>query len=177
VAKRDGRISRQGKAANKKPKAGAKAGPGGSEAKRFQVRKREKVVLLSGGNPQIAKADGDAPVQQYIAAMPGWKRGIGQRLDALIARRVPGVRKAVKWNSPIYGIEGQGWFLSFHVFTRYVKVTFFRGTSLQPVPPGTSKHKAVRYVDIHEEDLDEAQMASWVKQAAALPGWVPGAPF
>jgi hypothetical protein len=131
-------------------------------------------VLLSGGNPQIAKADGDAPVQQYIAAMPGWKRGIGQRLDALIVRTVPNVRKAVKWNSPMYGLEGHGWFLSFHVFTRYVKVTFFRGTSLRPVPPGTSKHKDVRYADIREEDLDEAQMGSWVKQAAALPGWVPG---
>ena len=129
--------------------------------------------LLSGGNPQIAKADGDAPVQAYIAAMPGWKRDIGRRLDALIVRNVPNVRKAVKWNSPFYGIEGQGWFLSFHVFTHYVKVTFFRGTSLRTVPPGASKHKDVRYVDIHEDDLDEAQMAAWVKQAAALPGWVP----
>ena len=141
--------------------------------------KAEKVaVLLSGGNPQIAKADGDAPVQAYIAAMPGWKRAIGKRLDALIVRTVPGVRKAVKWNSPMYGMEGQqGWFLSFHVFTRYVKVTFFRGTSLRPVPPGASKHKEVRYFDIHEdEELDEAQMATWVKQAAALPGWVSGRP-
>ena len=131
------------------------------------------VVLLSGGNPQIAKADGDAPVQAYIAAMPGWKRDLGKRLDALIVRNLPNVRKAVKWNSPMYGIEGQGWFLSFHVFTRYVKVTFFRGTSLRPVPPGASKHKDVRYLDIHEGELDEAQMATWVKQAAALPGWVP----
>jgi hypothetical protein len=130
----------------------------------------EKVVLLSGGNPQIAKAEGDAPVQAYIAAMPSWKRDIGKRLDA---RNVPDVRKAVKWNSPFYGIEGRGWFLSFHVFTHYVKVTFFRGTSLRPVPPGVSKHKDVRYVDIHEDDLDEAQMATWVKQAAALPGWLP----
>jgi hypothetical protein len=129
--------------------------------------------LLSGGNPQIAKADGDAPVQAYIAAMPGWKRDIGRRLDALIERNVPNVRKAVKWNSPFYGIEGQGWFLSFHVYTHYVKVTFFKGTSLRPVPPGASKHKDVRYVDIHEDDLDEAPMAAWVKQAAALPGWVP----
>jgi hypothetical protein len=134
---------------------------------------KKPVVLLSGGNPQIAKADGDAPVQAYIAAMPGWKRDVGKRLDALIVRNVPGVRKAVKWNSPFYGIEGQGWFLSFHVFTRYVKVTFFRGTSLRPVPPGESKHKEVRYVDVHEDDLDEAQMAAWVKQAAALPGWAP----
>jgi hypothetical protein len=135
----------------------------------------EKVVLLSGGNPQIAKAEGDAPVQAYIAAMPGWKRDLGKRLDALIVRNVPKVRKAVKWNSPFYGIEGQGWFLSFHVFTRYVKVTFFRGAALRPVPPGGSKHKDVRYFDVHEgEGLDEAQMATWVKQAAALPGWLAG---
>jgi hypothetical protein len=138
-------------------------------------RGRAGRVLLSGGNPQIAKADGAAPVRAYIAAMPGWKRAVGRQLDALIGRTVPDVRKAVKWNSPMYGIEGQGWFLSFHVFTRYVKVTFFRGTSLRPVPPGTSKHEEVRYFDIHEgDDFDEAQMASWVKQAAALPGWVPG---
>jgi hypothetical protein len=131
--------------------------------------------LLAGGNPQIAKADGDAPVQAYIAAMPGWKRDLGERLDALIGRTVPNVRTAVKWNSPLYGIEGQGWFLSFHLFTHYVKVTFFRGTSLRPVPPGASKHKDVRYFDIREGDeLDEAQMATWVTQAAALPGWVPG---
>jgi hypothetical protein len=132
------------------------------------------VVLLSGGNPQIAKADGDAPVQAYIAAMPGWKRDLGKRLDALIARHVPDVRKAVRWNSPFYGIEGQGWFLSFHCFTHYVKVSFFRGTLLRPVPPGSSKDEFTRYVDIHEGDeLDEAQMATWLKQAAALPGWVP----
>ena len=144
------------------------------------VRRRRNgkpVPLLSGGNPQIAKADGDAPVRAYIAAMPGGKRRLGKRLDALIVRNVPGVRKAVKWNSPLYGFEGQGWFLSFHVFTRYVKVTFFRGTSLRPVPPGASKQNNVRYLDIHEgEELDEAQMASWVKQAAALPGWTPRRP-
>jgi hypothetical protein len=140
-------------------------------------RRGRPVPLLSGGNPQVAKAEGNAPVQAYIAAMPGWKRRLGKRLDALIARNVPGVRKAVKWNSPFYGIEGQGWFLSFHVFTRYVKVTFFRGATLRPVPPGASKQKNVRYLDIHEgDDLDEAQMGSWVKQAAALPGWVPGRP-
>jgi hypothetical protein len=133
----------------------------------------KKPVLLSGGNPQIAKADGDAPVQAYIAAMPGWKRDVGRRLDALIVRNVPRVKKAVKWNSPFYGIEGQGWFLSFHVFTRYVKITFFGGTSLRPVPPGESKHKDVRYVDIHEGELDEKQMATWVKQASKLPGWEP----
>lgn len=130
-------------------------------------------VLLAGGNPQIAKADGDAPVQAYIAAMPGWKRDLRKRLDALIVRTVPNVQKAVRWNSPFYGISGQGWFLSLHVFTHYVKVTFFCGTSLQPVPPGgTPKSKETRWVDIHEGELDEAQMATWVKQAAALPGWV-----
>jgi hypothetical protein len=128
-------------------------------------------VLLAGGNPQIAKADGDAPVQAYIAAMPGWKRDVGRRLDALIVRTVPDVRKAVKWNSPFYGIEGQGWFLNVHCFTKYVKVAFFRGTSLRPVPPGPSKHEEVRYLDIHEDDpLDEAQLAAWVKQASRLPG-------
>jgi hypothetical protein len=132
-----------------------------------------KPTLLSGGNPQIAKAEGDVPVKAYIAAMSGWKRDVGKRLDAIVVRNVPELRKAVKWNSPFYGIEGRGWFLSFHVFTRYVKVTFFRGTSLRPVPPGASKHKDVRYVDIHEDDLDEAQMATWVKQAAAMPGWNP----
>ncbi|PDQ21315.1 histidine kinase [Mesorhizobium sanjuanii] len=130
-----------------------------------------KPALLSGGNPQIAKAYGDAPVQAYIAAMPGWKSDVGRRLDALITRTVPGVYKAVKWNSPLYGIEGEGWFLGIHCFTRYVKVTFFRGTSLQPVPPGQSKQKEVRYLDIHEDDrLDEAQLADWVKQASQLPG-------
>ncbi|MGI9074071.1 MAG: DUF1801 domain-containing protein [Bryobacteraceae bacterium] len=133
-----------------------------------------KPTLLAGGNPQIAKADGDAPVQAYIAAMPGWKSDIGRRVDALIARTVPGVRKAVKWNSPFYGVEGQGWFLNFHTFTNYVKVAFFRGTSLRPVPPGESKHKEMRYLDIHEDDqLDESQLATWIRRAAALPGWVP----
>jgi hypothetical protein len=129
-----------------------------------------KPALLSGGNPQIAKADGDAPVQAYIAAMPGWKRDIGRRLDELVARNVPHVCKAVKWNSPFYGIEGQGWFLSFHVFTNYVKVTFFQGTSLRPPPPG-GKAKDARWINIHEDDLDEAQLAQWIKQATALPGW------
>jgi hypothetical protein len=136
-----------------------------------QSRKVAKPALLAGGNPQIAKADGDAPVQAYIAAMPGWKRDVGRRLDALIVRTVPGVRNAVKWNSPFYGIDGQGWLLSFHCFTRYVKVAFFRGTSLRPLPPGESRHKDVRYLDIHEDDeLDEAQLAAWVKQASQLPG-------
>jgi hypothetical protein len=134
---------------------------------------KKKPALLAGGNPQIAKADGDAPVQAYIAAMPGWKRAVGRRLDTLIVRTVPDVRKAVKWNSPFYGVEGQGWFLSFHTFTNYVKVTFFRGTTLRPVPPGESKHKDVRYLDIREDDLDETQLTEWIRQAAALPGWIP----
>ena len=130
-----------------------------------------KPILLSGGNPQIAKGDGDAPVRAYIAAMPGWKRDVGRRLDAIIVRTVPGVRKAVKWNTPFYGVEGQGWFLGFHCITKYVKVAFFRGTSLRPVPPVESKQKEVRYLHIHEDDeLDEAQFAAWVKQASELPG-------
>ena len=130
-----------------------------------------KATILAGGNPQIAKGDGDAPVQAYIAAMPGWKRDVGHRSDALIVRTVPGVRKAVKWKSPLYGIEGQGWFLGVHCFTKYVKVAFFRGASLHPVPPGGSKSKDTRYLDIREDDqLDEAQLAAWVKQASLLPG-------
>ena len=130
-----------------------------------------KPLLLSGGNPQIAKGYGEAPVQAYIAAMPGWKSAVGRRLDALITRTVPGVYKAVKWNSPLYGIEGEGWFLGIHVFTKYIKVAFFRGASLRPVPSGKSKQKHVRYLDIHEDDkLDEAQFAAWVKQARKLPG-------
>ena len=140
-------------------------------APKSKVRKAAKPALLSGGNPQIAKADGDAPVQAYIAAMPGWKREVGRRLDALIVRTVPGVQKAVRWNSPFYGVEGQGWFLSFHCFTHYVKVAFFCGASLPPLPPGMSKQKDVRYLDIHEDDqLDEAQLAVWVKQASQVPG-------
>ncbi|MBL8857093.1 MAG: DUF1801 domain-containing protein [Planctomycetes bacterium] len=134
--------------------------------------KAAPVKLLAGGNPQIAKGDGDAPVQAYIAAMPGWKRDIGRKLDLLIARCVPGVRKAVKWNSPLYGVEGQGWFLGVHCLTKYVKVAFFRGALLRPLPPGESKNQDTRYVDIHEGEFDEAQMAAWVKQAAKLPGWV-----
>ncbi len=130
-----------------------------------------KPTLLSGGNPQIAKGYGDAPVQAYIAAMPGWKRHVGRRLDALIVRTVPGVHKAVKWNSPFYGDEDKSWFLSFHCFAKYVKVAFFRGASLHPVPPGASTQKNVRYLDIYENDpLDEAQFAAWVKQASELPG-------
>jgi hypothetical protein len=137
------------------------------------VSDAKPVKLLSGGNPQIPKGDGDCPVQAYIAAMPDWKSDVGRRLDALIEKNVPNVQKAVRWNSPFYGVEGQGWFVSFHVFTRYVKVTFFRGTSLEPLPPGSSKDPETRYYDIYEGELDETQMAEWVKQAAALPGWIP----
>lgn len=129
-----------------------------------------EVVLLSGGNPQIAKGAGDGPVQAYIAAMPGWKSDLGRHLDTLIERSVSGVDKAVKWNSPFYGVPGEGWFLSFHCFTKYVKVTFFRGTALHPVPPGKSRHPDVRYLDIHEGQFDEAQFADWLKQASQLPG-------
>ena len=136
----------------------------------MKTRRSAKPILLSGGNPQIAKADGDAAVQAYVAAMPGWKRDVGRRLDELIARTVPTVRKAVRWNSPFYGTEGRGWFLAFHVYARYVKVTFFRGTSLRP-PPSGGKSKEARWIDVHEDDLEEARMAAWVKQAAKIPGW------
>ena len=151
--------------------AAAKAGPKAAP-KRSTAKSGKKLAVLSGGNPQIAKAEGDAPVRAYIAAMPGWKQDIGKRIDALIARAVPKVRRAVKWNSPFYGVEGKGFFLQFHVYAKYVKVTFFKGTSLKPVPPGESKHAEVRYLDITEEGLDEAQFSDWVKQAAAIPGWV-----
>lgn len=155
--------------ASKPPKPAAVSKQG-----RARPAEKKPVVLLSGGNPQIAKGDGDAPVQAYIAAMPGWKSDVGRRLDALIVRTVPHVRKAVKWNSPFYGVEGQGWFLGIHCFTKYIKLAFFRGTSLSPLPPGESKDKNVRYLDIREHDqLDEAQLTAWVKQAAALPGWNP----
>ena len=156
---------------SKKPSA--KTSRGANKATQVKAPKGRKVRLLSGGNPQIAKGDGTAPVQAYIAALPAWKHDIGRRLDALIVRSVPDVRKAVKWNSPFYGIQGQGWFLSFHVFARYIKVAFFKGSSLHPLPPGESRQKQVRYLDIHEDDqLDEKQLASWVKQAAAIPGWL-----
>lgn len=128
-------------------------------------------TLLAGGNPQIAKAEGDAPVQAYIAAMPGWKRDMGRRLDTLITRTVPDVRKAVKWNSPLYGVEDQGWFLSLHTFNNYIKVAFFHGSALTPLPPGASKSKDTRYLDIRETDLlDEAQFTAWVDQASQAPG-------
>ena len=133
-----------------------------------------RVKLLSGGNPQIAKDDGDAPVQAYIAALPDWKRELAARLDALIVRSVPTVRKAVKWNSPFYGIEGQGWFLGVHAYAKYLKLAFFRGTSLRPMPPGESKTPEARYLDLHEDEtVDEAQLATWLKQAASVPGWNP----
>jgi hypothetical protein len=154
--------------ASKKPKAKAKATKVAKKA--VAKRSRAKPRLLSGGNPQIAMADGDAPVQAWLAAVPGWKRDVGRRLDALIERAVPGVSKAVKWNSPFYGIAGEGWFVSFHVFTRFVKVTFFQGTSLEPAPTGGGG-KDARWIDVHEDDLDEAQMTKWIRQAAALPGW------
>ena len=133
------------------------------------MKRAQKPKLLAGGNPQIAKGDGDAPVKAYIAAMPGWKRDLGRRLDALIVRTVPEVNKAVKWNSPFYGVEGRGWFLNFHCFTKYVKVAFFRGASLRPVPPGESRHKEVRYLDIREDErLDEVLFTKWVRQASKL---------
>lgn len=139
------------------------------------ARRQSGPVLLSGGNPQIAKAEGDAPIQAYIAAMPGWKQEVGRRIDELVARHVPSARRAVKWNSPFYGMDGHGWFLSFHCFTKYVKVTFFNGASLSPLPPGASKHSDVRYLDIREnEPLDEDQFGRWLKQASELPGWSSG---
>ena len=155
-----------GRKGKKSPRKPAKAG--GMRAKPGAAKRSP--VLLAGGNPQVAKADGDAPVQAYIAAIPGWKRDVGRRLDRLIERTVPNVRKAVKWNSPFYGIEGRGWFASFHVYTGAVKLTFFKGTSLRPAPPGGVSREA-RWIDVHEEDLDEAQIVKWLKQAAALPGW------
>jgi hypothetical protein len=149
-----------------KPRKGAAKSPA-----RKPMKGAKKVKLLSGGNPQIAKGYGNAPVQAYIAAMPGWKRDVGQRLDDLIERAVPGVSKAVKWNSPFYGVEEGVWFLSLHCFNKYIKVAFFRGRSLRPLPPGASKQKEVRYLDIHEDDkFDEAQLTDWIKQASRLPG-------
>ncbi len=138
---------------------------------KLKPRKGGKPNLLSGGNPQIAKGYGEAPVQEYIAAMPGWKSDVGRRLDEIITRAVPGVRKAVKWNSPLYGVEDHFWFLGVHCFAKYIKIAFFRGASVDPVPPVGSRQKDVRYFHIHEDDrLDEAQFADWVKQASQLPG-------
>jgi hypothetical protein len=162
TAKKAAKKTAARRVAAKAPKA-RKAAPMSSKA--------GEVRLLSGGNPQIAKGYGDAPVQAYIAAMPGWKSDVGRRLDALITRTVPDVLKAVKWNSPMYGVEEKTWFLGIHCFTKYIKVAFFRGASLRPMPPGESKHKHVRYLDIREDDdIDEAQLAAWVKQASELPG-------
>jgi len=139
--------------------------------KKVAARKPATLKLLAGGNPQIAKGAGDAPVQAYIAAVPGWKREVCRRVDAIVTKSVPGVRKAVKWNSPFYGMEEKYWFLSFHCFAKYVKVAFFKGAGLKPLPPGTSTQKDVRYLDIREDDqVDEAQLASWIKQASKLPG-------
>ncbi len=152
-------------------KDGATATPKGADAKAAPKGGGKQPVLLSGGNPQIAKADGYAPVQAYIAAMPGWKSELGRRLDELIVRTVPGVRKAVRWNSPFYGIADQGWFLSYHVFTRYVKVTFFQGAALKPVPPGSGKDTASRWIDIYEGEFDAEQLEGWIRQAASMPGW------
>lgn len=155
--------------------APAKKAPAKAQAAKAPTVKRKAaampVKLLSGGNPQIAKADGDAPVQVYIAAMPGWKGDVGRRLDAIIERAVPNVCKKVRWNTPFYGIEDNGWFLAFHCITKYIKVAFFRGTSLRPVPPVESKQKEVRYLHIDEDgQFDEVQFVDWVKQASQLPG-------
>ena len=152
---------------SKKPVKAAKA----AKPKKSPAKQSAKPKLLSGDNPQIAKGYGDAPVQAYIAAIPGWKQDLAHRIDALIVRAVPKTQKAVKWNSPFYGMDDKHWFMSFHCFARYIKVAFFRGVSLNPMPPGTSKQKDVRYLDVHEDDeLDEAQFIAWVKQASKLPG-------
>ena len=169
-----GKTSRRSAQVGKKAAArrvAARAAAPRRTAPTSQARRAVKPALLAGGNPQIAKGDGDAPVRAYLAAMPGWKRNVGRRLDALIVRNVSDVRKAVKWNSPFYGVEGRGWFLGIHCFTNYVKVAFFRGTSLRPAPPGESKQKGVRYLDIRKDsEFDEVQLAAWVKQASRLPG-------
>jgi hypothetical protein len=175
------RSSAAAAAGSRAKKASAKGALGGgrrtSPARRKARPKAASPVLLAGGNPQIAKADGDAPVRAFVDAMPGWKRDVGRRLDALVVRTLPEVRKAVKWNSPFYGVAGQGWFLSFHCFAKYVKLTFFRGTSLRPLPPGGSKSPETRYLDIREDDaVDEKQLATWIRQAAEIPGWDGGSP-
>lgn len=142
-----------------------------SAKKKSAPRTSAKPKLLSGGNPQIAKADGNVPVQAYMRAIPGWKQNAGRKLDALITRTVPGVRKAVRWNSPFYGVEGKGWFLSFHCFTRYIKVTFLNGAALKPLPPVPSKDPSTRYVHIHEGEALDSQLERWIRQAAKKPGW------
>jgi hypothetical protein len=169
TSKKSAKVAKKA-AANRVAAKAAKPRESVAKSSARKLTKAAKPALLAGGNPQIAKADGDA-VQAYIAAMPGWKRDVGRRLDALIVRTVPNVRKAVRWNTPFYGIEGQGWFLGFHCLTKYVKVALFRGTSLRPVPPGESKQNDVRYLHIHEDDpLDEELVASWIRQASELPG-------
>lgn len=159
----------------------AKAAKGAKPAKNAKPAKATKIAtaspstkpvrLLSGGNPQIAKAFGDAPVQAYIAALGDWRRDVVARIDALTTRALPEVQKAVKWNSPLYGMEGRGWFMGLHLYDKYVKVAFFRGAELTPLPPDPSKDRFTRYVNVREGALDEAQMTRWVKQAAKLPGW------
>jgi hypothetical protein len=152
--------------------AKTKTKPKAKPKKSMKAQPKQKQALLSGGNPQIPKGDGKAPVMAYIAASPGWKRAFGKRLDALVEQVVPGVTRAVRWNSPFYGVEGNGYFLSTHIFEKYVKLTFFRGLSLDPIPPGgTEKSKDARWLDVYEGELDEAQLARWIEQAAALPGW------
>ena len=141
------------------------------EAVAYNTTQPVKPALLAGGNPQIAKGDGDAPVQAYIAAMPEWKSDLGRRLDVLLELNAPDVRKAVRWNSPFYSIEGEGWFMSYHVFANYVRVTFFNGVSLSSAPPGSGKDKDARWIDIYEDKLDEEQLTEWIRQAASLPGW------
>ena len=153
-------------------KATSKRGKRSTPAKEWSAP--ATVHLLSGGNPQIPKGDGDAPVQAYIAAMPGWKSDVGRRIDALVERTVPDVRKGVRWNSPFYGMEGKGWFLSLHCLTKYVQLTFFKGASLDPPPPGRFKDPDSRYLNIYEDDkLDEELLARWLKQASEIPGWIP----
>lgn len=174
IPKNPGGATSQSKSPNKNKPSKAKAKSKVVNPKADKAQKLPKVVLLQGGNPQIAKGEGDAPVQAYIAALESWKREIAMQLDSLIQQKVPQVRKAVKWNSPFYGVDGQGWFLSFHVFTRYLKVTFFKGDSLRPIPPGgTPRSKEARWLDIHEGDpINTEQLTTWIKQAAAMPGWM-----
>ncbi len=171
-AKRPTRVAKPKPAATKRKAAAGKTGRS-TATKRKVAKLAKKPRLLSGGNPQIAKGYGEAPVKAYLAALPGWKRGLARRVDALITRTIPGVNKAVKWNSPMYGVEGQGWFLSVHAFTNYLKLAFFKGSALRPLPPGESKDKHTRYIDIREDDaFDEKQLAEWIRQAASHPGWL-----
>ncbi len=161
---------RKARASTRPSKGTGSTGGRSTSATKNSRARTAKPTLLAGGNPRISKADGDAPVQAYLTALTGWKRDVGRRLDRLIVRTVPGVSKAVKWNSPFYGIAGNGWFVSFHIYTNFVKVAFFKGTALRPMPPGGTS-KVGRWIDIHEDDLDDVRMATWFRQAAALPGW------